>query len=175
MPIESALVAIIPEAEALVSSFRERFDPAAAAGVPAHITIIYPFKSPSDLTAEVMLQLEQLFASTPSFELRFVRAKRFPSVLYLAPEPDEALRRLTNMLIESFPEAPPYGGAFADTIPHLTIAHASDSQTLDRIGQDFARQTKGKLPIRSAVQEIVLMDNESGRWQIRHRFALAMD
>lgn len=41
--LESALVVLVPEAEALVKSFRDRHDPSAAAGVPAHITLLYPF------------------------------------------------------------------------------------------------------------------------------------
>jgi hypothetical protein len=45
MPLnESALV--VPEAEPLVKPFRDRYDPSAAAGVPAHITLLYPFKQP---------------------------------------------------------------------------------------------------------------------------------
>jgi hypothetical protein len=39
MPLnESALV--VPEAEPLVKPFRDRYDPSAAAGVPAHITLL---------------------------------------------------------------------------------------------------------------------------------------
>jgi hypothetical protein len=40
---ESALVVLVPEAEAATKPFRDQYDPAAAAGVPAHITLLYPF------------------------------------------------------------------------------------------------------------------------------------
>lgn len=41
---ESALVMLVPQSEALVRSFRDRYDPSAAEGIPAHITLLYPFK-----------------------------------------------------------------------------------------------------------------------------------
>ena len=155
MPIESALVAIIPEAEAIVRSFRDQFDPAAAAGVPAHITITYPFKPPSELTEEVIGKLHRLCDGIPSFNLQFRRTERFPSVLYLAPEPDEELRRLTRIVAESFPEAPPYEAIFDDVVPHLTIAHAGDAGELDSIAADFARHAKGRLPVKSTVTSML--------------------
>jgi len=40
---ESALVILVPEAEAVVGRLRQRSDPSAAVGMPAHITINYPF------------------------------------------------------------------------------------------------------------------------------------
>ena len=173
MPTESALVAIIPEAEDLVSSFRDRFDPSAAAGVPAHVTVLYPFKPPAEVTAEVLESLRELFARTLSFNLSFSSIERFPAVLYLRPEPEEPLRNLTMMITECFPEAPPYGGAFTDVVPHLTIADIADAENLNVIAAEFARRAKGRLPIKSTVKEIVLMDNQSGRWRVRRRFALA--
>ena len=49
MEIESALIIAVPEAEPLVKALRERFDWSAAQGVPAHITILYPFIPPEKL------------------------------------------------------------------------------------------------------------------------------
>src|SRR5207245_4378164 len=123
MPIESALVVLMPEAEDLVRSFRNQFDPTAAAGVPAHVTIVYPFKPPFELTADVIAALHEVFSKTSSFEVSFTGPKRFPGVLYFSPEPDELFRRLTDRITEQFPDTPPYGGKFADVVPHLTIAH----------------------------------------------------
>ncbi len=175
MPIESALVVLIPEAEDLVRSFRNQFDPSAAAGVPAHVSIVYPFKPPFELTTEMIAALDELFSNTSPFEVSFTRLERFPSVLYLSPEPDEVFRRLTERIIEQFPEVSPYGGKFADVVPHLTIAQGGDAQQLDSIAADFERQADGRLPIRSAVNEVTLLDNQSGRWQPRHRFPLTQD
>jgi len=46
LPVESSLMIVVPEAERLVKPFREKYDPSAAVGVPAHITLLYPFKLP---------------------------------------------------------------------------------------------------------------------------------
>ena len=43
MSTETALVVLVPEAEAIVGRLRQRYDPSAAVGMPAHITINYPF------------------------------------------------------------------------------------------------------------------------------------
>ena len=40
---ESAPVILVPEAEAIVGRWRQRYDPSAAVGMPAHITLNYPF------------------------------------------------------------------------------------------------------------------------------------
>jgi hypothetical protein len=42
-------------------------------------------------------------------------------VTYLAPEPAATFRRLTSELHKLFPEFPPYGGAFDEIVPHLTV------------------------------------------------------
>lgn len=94
-------------------------------------------------------------------------------MLYLAPEPDGPFRHLTDLLARQFPDAPPYEGKHQEVIPHLTIADVVDAEQLARITTDFELEALDRLPIRSNVNEIVLMDNESGRWEIRYRFALA--
>ena len=172
MPVESALVALIPEAERVVGGFRARFDPSAAAGVPPHITIIYPFKLPWELSMSDIQKLSELFAGTPSFRVRFTRTGTFPAVLYLAPEPAGPFLQLTAGVSRLFPETPPYCGKFADIVPHLTVAHSGDAQELERIAGDFRRQTASCLSIDADVNEVVLMANESGRWQVRYRFPL---
>ena len=56
-------------------------------------------------------------------------------MLYLAPEPDDGFRRLTEAVVQEWPEAPPYGGAYDDNIPHLTVAHDLGDEQLDEIDQ----------------------------------------
>ena len=172
MPAESALIVPIPEAEFLVSRFRDRFDPSAANGVPAHVTLLYPFKPPRELGTEVIGRLAELFSRVECFATSFTCVKRLPGVLYLAPEPDEKFRRLTNWIARQFPETPPYGGKFAEVIPHLTIADVGNSQLLDAIAAEFETEANSRLPIQAVIKEVCLIDNESGRWATRQRFSL---
>jgi hypothetical protein len=47
----SALIVTIPEAEEAVAPHRAQFDEAAAFGIPAHVTVLFPFMPPSEVNA----------------------------------------------------------------------------------------------------------------------------
>jgi 2'-5' RNA ligase len=173
MLAESALIVPIPEAEFLVSRFRERFDTSAAVGVPAHVTLLYPFKPPAEIAIAVVQKLAEFFSRVECFHTSFTHANRFPGVLYLAPEPDEMFRRLTKWIAIQFPETPPYGGKFAEVIPHLTIADVGNTQLLNAITDEFERAAKGRLPIHATIKEVCLIDNQSGQWTTRKKFRLS--
>jgi hypothetical protein len=170
--VESALVVLVSEAEALVAPFRSLHDPSAAAGMPAHITLLYPFKVLDQSGAVLLDRLREGFGSMPPFEYSLVSIRRFPQVLYLAPEPDEPFRQLTLAIWRWYPETPPYGGRWPEIIPHLSIAQVADEHVLDRVAYDLARASRGRLPINASAREIALMDNGSGRWQVRATFSL---
>ncbi len=166
-PIESALVILVPDVEVLVKSFRDRHDPLAAVGVPAHITLLYPFIAPDEIGSAVLDELTQCFQRFPPFEFSFAETRRFPGVLYLAPEPAEPFRELTLAIWDLWPSTPPYGGQHSDIVPHLCVAQIADKLQLDAVAEAFGRASIGQLPIRMKAQEVALMDNTSGRWQIR--------
>ena len=101
MKIESALIIAVPEVEPLVKALRERFDWSAAQGVPAHITILYPFIPPDKVTPDVLANLREFFAQFSAFEFTLPETRRFPSVLYLAPSPAEPFKALTQAVVAS--------------------------------------------------------------------------
>jgi 2'-5' RNA ligase len=169
--IESALMVVVPEAEPLVKPFRDRYDPSAAAGVPAHITLLYPFKHPDEIDRVVLDDLGRSFRRCAPFGFSLALIRRFPdAVLYLAPEPDEPFRALTQAIWDRYPETPPYGGKWPDIVPHLSVAWVGNAQQLDRISDDFATAAQGKLPIRATATGVVLMEKRSGRWLTRATF-----
>ena len=105
--MRTALVVVVPEAEPLVGRLREQYDhPRARLGVPAHVTLLFPFGDDAD-------GLEELFAAAAPFDFSLARTARFAEqpILYLAPEPAEAFVRLIEALIARYPEFPPYGGS----------------------------------------------------------------
>ncbi len=173
--IETALVVLVPEAEALAKPFRDEHDPAAAIGVPAHITILYPFLPPDALTPRVNEELRQCFSNFSPFRYSLRQTRRFPGVLYLAPEPDDVFRDLTLAIWARYPERPPYGGRHPDIVPHLCIAQLEDEKELDRVAACFAQAAQEKLPINASAQDVALMDNRSGRWQVRSTLPLGME
>ncbi len=169
---ESALVILVPEAEALVGPFRERYDSSAAFGMPAHITINYPFLPGMPVDARAIDQLGAILPRLPSFRFSLTQARRFPDVLYLAPDPDEPFRNLIRAVGHGFPASPPYAGAFAQVVPHLTVAQPDLSGELEGIAQTFAAASEGKLPIRALARQVWLMDNQNGMWEKRLAFRL---
>jgi 2'-5' RNA ligase len=170
---ESALVVLVPEAEALVKAFRDKYDPSAAAGMPAHITLLYPFTPPTEIGAGELESLHNCFARFVPFSYSLAAVRRFPpEVLYLAPEPDQPFRDLTSAISEQYPDRPPYGGKFTDVIPHLTVAQVQNEDDLDRIAEDFAVAARGMLPIAASAVGVAFMDNRAGSWQIRDVYAL---
>jgi hypothetical protein len=168
MPTQSALVVLVPEAEALVKSFRDRYDPSAAEGMPAHITLLYPFKPIHELDDALLAELRGCFAGFAPIRFTLASIKRFPvEVLYLAPEPDEPFRRLTMVIWHCFPETPPYGGKWPDIVPHVSVAWLTDEQHLERVADEFAEAARGKLPIQAIAAEVALMEYQFGRWRKR--------
>jgi 2'-5' RNA ligase len=170
---ESALVVLVPESEAVVKPFRDRYDPSAAAGVPAHITLLYPFKASDEVDDITLRKLRDCFVCLEPIRFSLGQIQRFPlEVLYLAPEPDEPFRQLTMSIWNQFPETPPYGGKWPTIIPHLSVAQIADEAQLTTIADDFAQASQGKLPIRAIASKVTLMDNRSGRWSVRATFSL---
>jgi 2'-5' RNA ligase len=145
--LESALVVLAPPAEPLVKAYRDQHDPAAALGVPAHVTVLYPFHPPS-LGPAMLARLTALFSEFEAFDYSLAELRRFPGVLYLAPEPEARFRALTRRVAEAFPEYPPYGGQFSDVIPHLTLAQQADAERLEAIAAHFQAACGARLPLR---------------------------
>jgi 2'-5' RNA ligase len=172
VPLESALVVLVPEAEAMVKDLRDRHDPSAAAGVPAHITLLYPFKHPARIDAADLDRLARCAATVAPFDFSLAKTARFPGVLYFVPEPDGAFRRLTNEICRLYPETSPYGGKHPAIVPHLTVAQLADEGQLDLVAAELSRASDGKLPIIAAASEMALLDTISGCWEVRATFKL---
>lgn len=167
----TALDIEVPEAEALVAPFRTRFDPSAAEGMPAHITLLYPFLDRNRIDATVLDQLRECFAAFAPIRYRLAATRRFGSqVLYLAPDPAEPFRRLTQAIWNRFPETPPFGGQHPDIVPHLTIANLVDAAAFEAAAGKFARPAEAGLPIAAFASEVALMENVDGRWRRRAGF-----
>ena len=92
-------------------------------------------------------------------------------MLCLRPEPDGPFRAMTAALVEAFPEHRPYGGKYADPIPHATIAIGDDA-TLDEI----ERAVAGSLPIEArATEAAVLTRDAAGRWSVFATLPVALE
>jgi len=171
--VEAALDIHVPEIEPLVAAFRARFDPSAAAGMPAHITINYPFVPGVNPDKNLYQALSDLFSKIDSFTFDFHRFDRFPDVIYLSPEPEAPFIQLIASVATRFPDSLPYGGAFDSVVPHLTIAHAEDEKLLESIEGQLVELAPQHIPMSIQVEQVWLMDNRTGRWQEQKAFELA--
>jgi hypothetical protein len=163
---------LAPEADELVGRFRQEHDPSAAAGVPAHITINYPFKPEMSDGESLRLRLEAMFAGVAPFDFSFRRLSRLPNVLYLPPEPEEPFLDLIHLVAQRFPESPPYEGRHMQVIPHLTVAESEDEAVLTAVEAELTPLLASRLPIQSRAETVWLIDNSSGLWQHRAAFPL---
>lgn len=128
---ESALIIVCAEAEHAVSQSRAKLDRAALFGIPAHVTVTYPFKPIDELSDGDLSLLRGLFAGMPSFELTGARTGWFGNeVVYVVPADPDPIAGLTAAVARAFPGYLPYGGAFDEVIPHLTIGHSHDHADL---------------------------------------------
>ena len=99
---ESAVLVLVPAADPVVGRLRGRLDRSAGWGVPAHVTVLYPFLPPGDIDLAVIERLGRVVAAVPSFDCVFADVRWFDDrVVWLAPEPDEPLRALTAAVFAS--------------------------------------------------------------------------
>lgn len=168
---QSTLIVHVPEAEPWAKKLRERYDPIAAAGVPAHITVLFPFISPDLITNNDLARTTATFQRFRPFEFKLERVGRFPESLYLVPEPSEPFISLTKAIAREFPEYPPYGGKFTEIVPHLTVANRSAE--LSTIAEKELSEIMKELgPIHAVCNVVELYENSSGHWRWAQSFPL---
>ena len=138
-------------------------------GITAHVTVLVPFLDEPEIAEDVLVELRALFAGFAAFDLTFARTGRFPTVLYLAPEPDRPIRDMIAAVHARWPQCPPYGGAFDDPTPHLSVVHEAAEAEYEQARQ--ALETR--LPLRTRAAAVDLLIYDGRRWNVRERFPLA--
>jgi len=158
--VRTALVILVPEAEPLVGSLRSRYDLVDKTGIPAHVTILFPFGDRED-------GLEELFGRFDPFDFALTDVRRWPGVIWLAPEPAEPFIALTTAVAERYPEHPPYEGERDTVIPHLTVGHRED------VPPDVDAELARGLPVSARAPHVVQLEEFARhRWRERRRLPL---
>jgi len=168
---ETILLLPVPAAEPAVGRHRARLVESARGGVPAHITVLYPFLPPTGIGEPLLASLGRLFAGFAAFEFTLDRVGWFgEEVVWLGPRDPAPFRALTSAAFTAFPACPPYGGQHAEGhSPHLTIGKAGGQQAL----RAAAESVRPCLPIEATAAEVTLMagprpgtpDTPPGQWR----------
>ena len=157
-----------PPATAVVVAVSEAAEAAASlpdTGMPPHVTVLWPFAR--RLRSKHRRGLEALARQRQPFEFVLGEIREFPGgVTYLAPEPAHEFVALTAAVVARWPRMKPYGGAFADVIPHVTV---QTGEPLDAASRDTI---EAMLPIASTARELVVLAPRGERWETVYRVSL---
>lgn len=170
----SAVIVRVAEADAHVDALRQRYDPSVAFGVPAHVTVLYPFLTPAELVATVLQRLEEAVQAIEPFDFELHETRRFPGIVYLAPRPHQPFVALTRAIEGAFPALTHYGGRFDDVVPHLTVASGDASHT-DAAEAELCATMSRRGPVKAHCRSIEVMENSSGLWRLRCAVPLGIE
>jgi 2'-5' RNA ligase len=169
--LRSALLVAVPEASAVADPWLERTANAKPShGIPAHLTVLFPFVPAAELDGALLGDLSALFVRVRPFDFELTECRRFPAVLYLAPEPAEPFVAMTEAVVAVYPDFPPYEGIFDSIVPHLTVAEG-----LPTVLNRAEGEVRPRLPIRAEADEVLLLEEvepEPRRWRVRARIPL---
>jgi 2'-5' RNA ligase len=172
-PRESAVIIQVSLPPAL-ERLRRAYVPVASLGVPAHVTLLYPFVEPDEISAAIVRGLRAVVASEPPFDIELSTTRTFPAeapypgTTYLEPTDPRPFIRLTAAIWAAFPDNPPFEGAYAEIVPHVTIA--DDAGRFEEV--DAVARTQ--LPIRQrVVRAWLIVQGADRRWTRRARLALS--
>jgi 2'-5' RNA ligase len=170
----TVIIVPVPEAEPAVDLLRRANTPDGAEGMPAHVTLIYPFTDDSQLVAGRIAEVRAVLERFSAFEFVLSEVRRFDnlpneSYVWLAPTPSGPFVEMVDELASTFPEHPPFSGAFATVIPHLTVAASTDEDLLDRV----ANQAADAIPFKARAETACIMQRVGGLWRLRAEFPLA--
>ena len=160
MPVDAARELVAPWLHLL---------PAAGRALPPHVTALWPFLPVEALDDATERRLQGLLAGADAFSFALTRVAELADAVVLVPEPAAPFDALTRLLWDEWPECPPFGGAYDDIAPHVTVA--IDPSPADRAAIEAA--IAPRLPLAAGAAEVLLVEETgSGPLRVRRRFAL---
>jgi 2'-5' RNA ligase len=169
----TALLIEIP-VEAPVDEFRQRHLAATVArGLPAHVTVLFPFAAATDVDARLRREVGEHFRAFAAFGAELTGVGQFDAHAWLVPEPHERFTALLAETYARFPQFPPYGDAFAEPVPHLTIAEDGAGESVEDIVGQADRELGAGLPFEFTVDRVALFEElADGTWRQSDSFEL---
>ena len=160
-----ASILLVPVPQAVPALRTWRGTDVLPGGVPAHVTVMYPFLPARAIDGLVEAELARIAASVPPFDFRLTEVGRFPGVLYLRPVPGDPFADLVDLVMKHWPDYQPYEGQYPEFVPHVTMAED------ETVHEDTGR-LEPLLPIACRARELALMTESARGWHTRNRFPL---
>jgi hypothetical protein len=160
---ESAIVVRVGLPAAL-ERLRRRCVADATRGMPAHVTLSYPFIPPVELTREHRSVIAEIGRAHDAFDYRLRGPARWPDTVYASVDPVEPFLAIHRRLAAAFPDYPIYGRpAGFILVPHVTIAEGPfvDDPSVE------ADAAWTSLPVRRTAKALeVITSNDRVRWRL---------
>ena len=152
-----------------LEALRRRHVADAVEGVPAHVTLLYPFAEPTSLFDAIHERVAAIVAGHRAWSMTLAGCGRWPDTLYATVEPDAAVRALQGELAGAFPSLPLYGDPGLPFEPHVTVVEGPGVSD-PAVAEDPAW---AELPIDEHVADVQLIVRTAGRWRVDRGFPLA--
>jgi 2'-5' RNA ligase len=142
----------------------------AAHGVPAHLTLLYPFIAPADLSDHDRQRIASILEQHPAIDYSLGGIRAWPTALYLEVLPASPFAQLVDDLNAAYPAWVPYRGEFS-YVPHVTVAELRPADSLQIAHPP--RFSSPRRPLgRRAERAILIVQDQADRWHTRWRFEL---
>jgi hypothetical protein len=164
----TALVSPAPALDPLLAAIEAAHPGATRAGIPAHVTFLYPFLPSTELDSAATDWLTAFAARQSPLTLEFAQPRVEPGFVYLD---SPVLAPLTDEIRAHWPHLVPYLGRFGpDPVAHLSlalgIADPADTEAI-------AKLAATELPRTATLDHLWLVGNDNDEWQSLGRFPFA--
>jgi hypothetical protein len=167
-PDASALIVRVHLPPAL-DALRRANVPDARLGVPAHLTLLYPFVPVGKLEPSLRRSIAAIVAHHVAFDYHLTGPKVWPDTIYAGVDSGRPFLEIHRELAAAFPDYPIYQARVGDLVPHVTVAEGpavADARTVE----DPAWHA---LPTRRRAYSLELIaPGRDGRWSTVWRFRL---
>ncbi|MEB3368890.1 2'-5' RNA ligase family protein [Saccharopolyspora mangrovi] len=161
---KTGVVVPVPGAQPLLDAVAERCPDTVRTGVPAHLSLLYPFVPAAELDQQADSALTGVFARASPLSVTFAGIVRSGGFLALRPEPADGVAALASAVRSRWPEVVPYGGRY-DADPHLTVAMRTTEQRAGAIERELLPNW---VPLSAELREAWLVEFD-GQWRVRSR------
>ena len=168
--IETGLIIPVPAFESFIRHHRTLNSAVSPEGVPAHLTLLYPFLPPMGCK-ESHAEVASFFTEIEPFDFQLTKVGWFAErVVFLAPEDPQPFIELTEKLIDRWSVCIPYGGRHGGAhVPHLTLGIEGTPEER----ASLAEAAEQLLPVQCVADQAWLMIGtpRPAQWQIASKFS----